>query len=593
MNILAIHYGFNSSIAYLENGKLLYLLHEEKFDNIKNSICFPIECINFLREKIDFSKIDKISIGPKNISKKAWNRYLDKSSYNIKQEKYFFINLKDRLFYFIYKLTPFLFNFYNDYRTDNKKHIEKAKKWFANELTKHLRVDIKKDMIDLVEHHITHALSPVYFYGLYKQKEPVLLLSLDGAGDRYCSSVRVWENGKIKDLGVTRFQYSLGFLWTYITSLLGMKPHEHEYKVMGLAAYTSEKYFISIYEKFFKDLIYIDGFNFKSKIPLNRANVYFYKKLIGYRFDNIAGALQYLTEKIVSEWVLNAVKKTGIKKIAVSGGVFMNIKLNKKIQELEDLEKIYFMPSAGDESTVLGLIFHSYLLNGGDLNKLDEIKTMYCGIDIGKDDTSSFIENNIKGKYNIEYLENEEKSSIKVSELLSKFEIVGVCRGKGEWGARSLCNRAILSNASDLKSFHTVNDMIKMRDFWMPFAPTMLEEFAPIYLKNWEQQKNKVIDSCYYMITAFDSTDRGQKDLIAAMHQKDKTLRPQLVNPNTNNWMYNMLKNYEKLTGMGGVMNTSLNIHGYPLVGTLDQALFTFENSGLKYILIDNYLISK
>lgn len=593
MNILAIHYGFNSSVAYIENWKLIYLLHEEKFDNIKNSICFPVECIKFLNKKIDFSKVERISIWPKNLSKSTWNRYLDKSLYNIKQEIFFKVTIKDYIFYFLYIVAPFLFNFYNDFRTDNKKNNIKSKIWFSKELTKHIWIDIKPDIIDLVEHHITHALSPVYFYWLYKQKEPILLFSLDWAWDRYCASVRLWKNWKMTDLWVTRLQYSLWFVWSYLTALLWMKPHEHEYKVMWLAAYSQEKYFKNIYDKFFKDIIYIDWYNFKSKFPLNRSNVYFRKKLIWYRFDNIAWALQYMTENIVTEWIKNSIKISWINKIAVSWWVFMNIKLNKKIWELKEIDKVYFMPSAWDESTVLGLIFQSYLQNWWDLDKLQEIRTMFSWIEITTSETQVFIDKNIKWKYKYEYLWSDENSSKKVAELLSKFEIVWICRWKGEWWARSLCNRAIISNASDLKSFHTVNDMIKMRDFWMPFAPTMLEEFAPKYLKDWDIQKDRIKDSSYYMITAFDSTELWQKDLIAAMHQKDKTLRPQLVNKESNNWMYNTLKSYEKLTGMWWVMNTSLNIHWYPLVWTIEQALFTFKNSWLKYMLIDNYLITK
>lgn len=108
--------------------------------------------------------------------------------------------------------------------------------------------------------------------------------------------------------------------------------------------------------------------------------------------------------------------------------------------------------------------------------------------------------------------------------------------------------------------------MIKMRDFWMPFAPTMLEEMAAIYLKDWDAFASRVKESSYFMINAFDSTPIAQEHLRAAIHQKDKTLRPQLVNTESNAWMYKMLQEYKTLTGMGGVMNTSLNIHGYPLV---------------------------
>lgn len=132
-----------------------------------------------------------------------------------------------------------------------------------------------------------------------------------------------------------------------------------------------------------------------------------------------------------------------------------------------------------------------------------------------------------------------------------------------------------------------------MRDFWMPFAPTILRSFAEKYLVSWKELETKVDETSYYMITTFQSTPLGQQDLRAAMHQKDKTLRPQLVDETSNPWMHETLREFENLTGMGGVMNTSLNIHGYPLVGGVDQALFTLENSGLKHILLGNTLISK
>lgn len=100
----------------------------------------------------------------------------------------------------------------------------------------------------------------------------------------------------------------------------------------------------------------------------------------------------------------------------------------------------------------------------------------------------------------------------------------------------------------------------------MPFAPTILESATDEYIKDWKNISSRVGDSSYYMITAVDSTPIAQKHLAAAIHQKDKTLRPQLVNEKSNLWMYNTLTQYKNLTGMSGVMNTSLNMHGYPLV---------------------------
>ncbi len=194
MNILAIHFGFNSSIAYTENGKLLYLLHEEKFDNIKNSICFPKEALEYLKTKVDITKVDRISIGPKAISKESWNRYLDKKTANAPHEsdpgK---IPYTEKILYKLYQYAPKVFDMYNDYLLENPKRYESYYTWLSEELTKHIGKTITPQMIDLVDHHLSHALSPVYFYGLHQSDEPVLLMTLDGAGDRHCASVRVWE----------------------------------------------------------------------------------------------------------------------------------------------------------------------------------------------------------------------------------------------------------------------------------------------------------------------------------------------------------------------------------------------------------------
>jgi carbamoyltransferase len=135
--------------------------------------------------------------------------------------------------------------------------------------------------------------------------------------------------------------------------------------------------------------------------------------------------------------------------------------------------------------------------------------------------------------------------------------------------------------------------MIKMRDFWMPFAPTILDSYAPKYIKNWDVVGGKMFESLKYMIVTVDATELAKEHLRAAIHQKDYTLRPQIVTEADNKDLYRLLSTYQGLTNMGGFMNTSFNLHGSPLVGTLDQAISTFENSGLRRLTLENFLISK
>jgi carbamoyltransferase len=156
-----------------------------------------------------------------------------------------------------------------------------------------------------------------------------------------------------------------------------------------------------------------------------------------------------------------------------------------------------------------------------------------------------------------------------------------------EWGARSLGNRAIVANPSNFETLRKINDQIKMRDFWMPFAPTILKERQHDYVVN----KRKA--EAPYMILAFRSTKLAAKEIPTAMHPSDQTIRPQVLAKDWNPDYYDLIKRFEKNTGIGAVLNTSFNLHGDPIVCTPQDAVYTFENSGLDYLLMGNYLVVK
>ena len=278
--------------------------------------------------------------------------------------------------------------------------------------------------------------------------------------------------------------------------------------------------------------------------------------------------------------IKNAINKTSIRRIYTSGGVFMNVKLNKKIQELDEVEEVYFMPSCGDESTPIG---GGYYLNKKYNIKPKKFTHIYFGISYSNNKVKEFLKN-IEKKYEIKYFEDIE---LEIAKLLNDYKVVARFKGRNEWGARSLGNRAILGRPDRIETFFEINDRIKQRDFWMPFAPTMLDKYAPLYIEN-----PKNIEALY-MITAFDSTPLGREKFKAAIHQRDKTLRTQILKKEFNPDYYRLIEYFYEMSGIGGVLNTSFNLHGYPLVATPEQALFTFENSDLEYLAMGNYLIRK
>jgi carbamoyltransferase len=174
-----------------------------------------------------------------------------------------------------------------------------------------------------------------------------------------------------------------------------------------------------------------------------------------------------------------------------------------------------------------------------------------------------------------------------IARLLTEGKIIARCAGRMEFGLRALGNRTIMADPRDYRIVRKINEAIKFRDFWMPFTPTILAERESDYIVN---PKNL---SSPFMTMAFDSTELAQKELIAALHPADLTVRPQILLEEKNPGYYSIIKEFEKLTGVGGILNTSFNLHGYPIVLGPEQAIFTLENSELDGVLIGDYYIER
>ncbi|MEM5781604.1 MAG: carbamoyltransferase C-terminal domain-containing protein [Candidatus Aenigmatarchaeota archaeon] len=409
-------------------------------------------------------------------------------------------------------------------------------------------------------------------------KEDFLIFTLDGAGDGVCATVSKLEDGKLTRLAETPNRDSLGILWRYVTEEMGMRPVEHEYKIMGLAPYAHPEGIEKTYNVM-KKLIRVDKLKFFS-IMDKRAYKYFIRNNLRYhRFDNIAGAIQKLTEELLCEWIRNGINETGIHNIALAGGVFLNVKANMEIMYMPEVEKIFIFPSCSDESTAIGACYYGHHILF-EYKLIKPIENIYFGPEFSKDEIIA----SIPKKYNYEEVDNIEK---RVAELLAEGKIVARLDGRMEFGARALGNRSILANPSDANIVKILNEQIKNRDFWMPFAPTILFEREHEYIIN-----PKNIEAPY-MILAFKTVEKAKKELIAALHPADFTCRPQILKEDFNPKYYKILKEFEKLTGIGGVLNTSFNLHGEPIVCSPTDAIHTFENSKLQFLVMGNVLIYK
>ena len=585
INILTVYPGHNATAALLRDGKVLGIISEERFTRVKNQGGFPKESIKWLLREFNVkpSELDSVAVCGSQLVMSSYDIIDSKSKRRMVDALsgiYGRIEYEAGRFYRpIYKAKAMLV----DRQVDRRLNMG-----IREMLTSLLKVPEEK--IEFVEHHTCHAYSA--YFGQTEKHEKALVLTLDGEGDDICATVSVAQGNSLRRIAKTNKHHSIGYVYSLTTSFMGMTPLEHEYKVMGLAPYAAtkeQKYFMKTYDKVFKDVVFLDRKNplvFKSRFPTNRFLYWLKEKAVGERFDNLAGALQHFTEELVSKWVVAAVKKTGCSTVYCGGGVFMNVKMNMLLAQLPQVKMLNVFPSCGDESNPIGAGYYSYLRICNE-RKIEpntmRVKDLYLGPDLDREAEEYVRKKNLSKKYIVRKAEPK-----LVAGLLANGEVIARSAGRMEWGARSLGNRCIMANPSDLKYVWQINEQIKMRDFWMPFAPSILPEREKDYIRN-----PKHIPAPY-MIMAFDSTPLGVKELRAAMHQADFTLRPQVVYHEWNQRYYDIIKEFEKLTGIGGVLNTSFNLHGKPIVMTPKDAVEeVFEHSGLKHLIIGDFLISK
>ena len=584
MKLLSIQTGHNATVCMMENGEITALLSQEKLDNIKNSAMFPRDVIEaVLAERgLDPQDIDEVIIAGRMIFPQHCQDPLGNEAASDHLNPPSTVRFAKRVEKGLAgMLLPGVFRYARAQR-----HAKLRAEGLVHLLSRLRELGLADKPLHFVDHHLCHARGA--YHALEREVgSDALVFTLDGMGDGLCATVsQVGPKGEWKRIAETPINASIGSIYSETTRFLGMKVMEHEYKVMGLAAYC-KGYHLDTYKRVFEPVIDIDPDNplsFRASLDTSEFYDYLAKHAVGERFDNIAGALQHLLEERVTRWIANAIQATGIRRIFTGGGVFMNVKLNKRIQEMGEVEQAWFLPSCGDESNPLGAAYTRAI----ELNlPVKPLTDLYLGIGYQRAALALFIEQNrLAERYAVSEPTDMEEA---IAELLAQGQVVARFAGRCEWGARSLGNRAILAHPSHLESFFTVNDLIKARDFWMPFAPTVLDSAADKYLEAYDPEKVEAP----HMITAFRATTLGVQHLRAAMHQGDFTIRPQVLKREVNPEYYRLLQAFERCTGVGGLMNTSFNLHGYPLVATPDQALMTLERSGLQILALGPFLINK
>ena len=434
------------------------------------------------------------------------------------------------------------------------------------------------------DHHTLHVLSAYGCSPYYRRDEEVLILSCDGSGDAVCATVNVGRAGEVRRLHtVSRFN-SLGELYARTTQFLGMNPLSDEYKVMGLAAYANPKYAEPAYRKI-EGCIEVerDGLGLRNNTSYDKRRYlrFLQKTFGGERFDCVSYAVQRLTETVLAEWVANAVRRTGLRKVVLCGGVFMNVKANHVILASPEVEELWVLPSCSDDSLSIGAAMHAAI--DGGFKALDPLRDLYLGPEYGEREIDAAIAG-CNGAVRVEKADDVE---VKIGKELAQGKIIGRFAGRMEWGSRALGNRSILADPRDMRSISRINKAIKKREFWMPYCPSMIEERAGDYF---EADKGY---QAHYMIMAFPTSSRARDDIPAAMHVYDHTIRPQVVTRDWNPRYHRLIRVFEEETGVGSVLNTSFNLTGHPIVCSPEDALDVFLQSDLDAVAIENFYVTK
>jgi carbamoyltransferase len=440
-------------------------------------------------------------------------------------------------------------------------------------------LDIGPDNIMFFDHHRCHAA-----YALFASPvrgDNTLVFTLDGGGDATTSTVHRFKNGCLDEIARSN-AVDTARIYRYVTMMLGMKLGEHEYKVMGLAPYAPEREVRKSWEVF-KGMFTVSEDVIAYAPGRKPVDLYFtFKEAFdAHRFDGIAAATQMMVESSVLQWFRETLGRFKATRAAFAGGVAMNVKLNQVLSERLDLDQFGVPPSPSDDTLCIGSCYLAEMANSPQgWEKLHPVDNPYLGKRFSRADVEKAIQSSgAKDRYRVK----EHISADEIAGLLADGKVVSRMAGPMEFGQRALGNRSILADPSRGGNVDKINHQIKYRDFWMPFAPVIMEERVGDYLR--ESSHNT--DRSYMMIAA-DTTDKGKRELIAAIHNGDQSARPQVVNADQNEGYYRIIKHFEERTGIGALLNTSFNLHGEPIVCSPEDAISTFERSELDVVVMED-----
>jgi carbamoyltransferase len=544
----------DSSACVVRDGELLFAVAEERLSRLKHDARFPQlaiqACLDFA--KISALDVDEVCFGWQHVG--ALYRH-DLKLYATGRWPLNYLNLLNSSRYFL-----------------SMSHQQNGAAPFRRTFA------AAKTRMRFVDHHFAHALS-AYAYSGFDDSAVVVM---DGRGAWEGTSIWYGRSGRLDHILTIDYPDSIGLFYSEFTGYLGFVRNSDEWKVMGLAPYGQPGIdlgrFIDVAAtpprvhhrqlvtaKPFENLIPLFG---PPREPESE---------ISDHHKNIAYAVQDACEHAMMSIARLALQKTGSRNLCLAGGVALNSKANGKIVASGIVEKFFVQPAASDDGVALGAALAPCLDSNGKLpNK--PMRHGYWG--------PSFEDAAIESALNTYKIKHTKVSdpATAAGQLLSQGKILGWFQGRMEFGPRALGARSIIADPRDPEMNAKVNNAVKFREWWRPFAPSFKKEAAPEFLES-------AYDSPFMILTAQVRPEK--RNVIPSVTHVDGSARPQTVEREINPLYYRLIDEFGKITGVPVIMNTSFNLRGEAIVHTPTDAIRTFFSSGMDALVIGSFLVEK
>jgi carbamoyltransferase len=437
-----------------------------------------------------------------------------------------------------------------------------------------------------VPHHLAHASGTVFGSG-YRE---TAFLVMDALGELESSTLGHFD-GDFHILQQVPLPHSLGIAYAAVTSFLGFQPFSDEQKTMGLAAYGDPAMFADDFAKIMRPTV--DGFTTDPDLVWGSDVIEVARPpaLAGFLgvpahpdaadvcrppYTHVAAALQSALESVVHNLVDQLLASTGLRRLCLAGGVALNCAANGTLLPRRDIDELYIQPQAGDSGTALGAAYFAYFRASG--NRPEPLAHAYWGPGYTGSEVRELLD-----RLKLPYRQTDEPWTA-AADLIAEGKVVGWFQGRSECGPRALGNRSILAHPGDEANRDRINMVVKDREWWRPFAASILDERRSRYL---------AVDApSPFMLLTMPLTGIGSRDLAAARHV-DGTTRPQTVSASVNPRYHRLIGAFEKRTGIGAVLNTSLNVKGQPIANHPLDAINVLYGTAMDALVIEDFVLVK